>query len=151
MMDLKILPVLQVLIIALMMIVANYFHPNFTLNLPENLWISLFIFLIAIALAIFAVCSFRQHKTTVNPMKPESSTTVVNTGVYAFSRNPMYLAMLIALIALAYYIEHLSSIPLLIVFVIYMTKFQIIPEEKALSELFGQHYLDYKTQVRRWL
>ena len=62
----------------------------------------------------------------------------------------MYLAMLISLISLAYYLQHLASLPIILLFIGYMTRFQIIPEEKILTKIFGQQYLDYQAKVRRW-
>lgn len=105
---------------------------------------------IAMAIIIAAVISFRQANTTVDPTAPEKSSRLVQTGIFAFSRNPMYLGFSLILLALAIYIQTLAAFILLIVFVRYLHYFQIKPEERMLSQLFGQEYIDYCKRVRRW-
>ncbi|TWX55733.1 methyltransferase family protein [Colwellia hornerae] len=150
-MVLKVIPVVQVLIAMLLMITFNKISPELTLSWPAHLPVALALLFIAIVAGISAIVSFRNHKTTVNPTTPESSSTVVSSGIYSFSRNPMYLAMLISLISLAYYLQHLASLPIILIFIGYMTRFQIIPEERMLTKIFGQQYRDYQVKVRRWL
>jgi protein-S-isoprenylcysteine O-methyltransferase Ste14 len=125
--------------------------PELILNWPAQNKVTLILFTLAIFIGISAIISFKRHKTTVNPTKPEASTTVVSSGIYSLSRNPMYLAMLISLISLAYYLQNITSLPVILLFIGYMTRFQIIPEEKVLTKIFGQQYLDYQSKVRRWL
>ncbi len=149
-MDLKVIPVVQVLIAVILMLIISKLLPSLTLSLPAHTIIALLGLFIAITVGIAAVISFNKHKTTVNPTKPETSSTIVSSGIYSFSRNPMYLAMLIALVSLAYYLQHLASLPIILIFIGYMTRFQIIPEEKMLTKLFGQQYIDYQVKVRRW-
>ena len=150
-MDLKIIPVVQVLIAVLLMVGFSQLLPELTLNWPAHVLVARLLFMLSVFVGISAIISFKEHKTTVNPTKPEASSTVVSSGMFRFSRNPMYLAMLIALIALGYFLQHITSLPIIIFFMAYMTRFQIMPEEKALTKLFGQQYLDYQMKVRRWL
>ena len=149
-MELKVIPVVQVLIAVLIMVAFNELWPEFILHWPAHRLVALLLLSIAVIIGISAIISFKKHKTTVNPTKPETSSTVVSSGVYAISRNPMYLAMLISLISLAYYLQHVASLPVILIFVAYMTRFQIIPEEKMLTKIFGQQYIDYQVKVRRW-
>jgi len=84
-------------------------------------------------------------------MKPERTTSLVTGGIYRFTRNPMYIGLLLVLIGVASY---LSSVWLLVgpvVFVLYMNRFQIAPEERVLSQAFGATYATYQSTVRRWL
>ena len=111
---------------------------------------------IAIALAggafdIAGVLSFRRARTTVNPMKPHSATALVSSGVYGVTRNPMYVGLLFLLVSWAVFLS--SALTLLgpLAFYLYIGRFQIAPEERVLSDLFGNEYLIYKTKVRRWL
>jgi protein-S-isoprenylcysteine O-methyltransferase Ste14 len=104
-----------------------------------------------IAVALGGVWSFRRAKTTVNPLKPETSSALVSTGVYAFTRNPMYLGMALVLIAWAVYLSNVWSLAGPVLFGLYITRFQIIPEERVLDGLFGKSFAEYKKQVRRWL
>ena len=95
--------------------------------------------------------SFRRAKTTVNPLKPETASALVSTGIYRYSRNPMYVGFAMFLTAWAFYLAS----PLLLLgvlgFVLYMNRFQITPEERALTALFGADFLAYQAKVRRWL
>ena len=150
-MELKVIPVVQVIIAVLLMIICSKLWPELILNWPAHKQVALLLFLLAIFIGISAIINFKRHKTTVNPTKPEASTTVVSSGIYSLSRNPMYLAMLIFLISAAYYLQHIISLPIILVFIAYMTRFQIIPEEKMLTNIFGQKYLDYQKKVRRWV
>ena len=100
------------------------------------------------AVSVFA---FLRARTTVTPLKPEKASTLVVSGLYRVSRNPMYLGMLILLIGWTLWLGNPASLLLLPVFVIYVTVFQIKPEEAALSEKFGSDFDAYRRRVRRWL
>ncbi|MBA6265365.1 isoprenylcysteine carboxylmethyltransferase family protein [Colwellia sp. Bg11-12] len=150
-MELKIIPVVQVLIAVILMITFSKLWPMFSFNWPAHLIVALLLLVLSVGVGISAIVSFKKHKTTVNPTKPETSSTVVSSGIYATSRNPMYLAMLIALVSLTYYLQHLMCLPVILIFMSYMTLYQIIPEEQMLTKIFGQQYIDYQAKVRRWL
>jgi len=102
-------------------------------------------------IGIAGVLAFRQAQTTVNPVKPESASTVVSNGIFAYTRNPMYLALLLLLLAYAIWLENMLAFVGCPLFVAYMNRFQIYPEERALEGLFGERYLVYKQKVRRWI
>jgi len=76
---------------------------------------------------------------------------MVDTGVYKISRNPMYLGLGLLLIAFVFYLKAIASLLVVVLFMIYMTRFQIFPEERAMIELFGDEYIDYMKRVRRWI
>ena len=103
------------------------------------------------ALDIAALLSFKRAKTTVNPMLPQSSAHMVRSGVFRFTRNPMYLGLVLILLALALYMASPWALLGPLVFGLYITRFQIVPEERALLERFGAEYAAYCAQVRRWL
>jgi len=111
------------------------------------------VLLVAVGLgfAVDALVSFRRAKTTVNPIKPESTTSLVSSGVYSITRNPMYVGMLLLLIAGAVYLASPLSLLGSLAFFLYISRFQIAPEERALTTLFGAEYSSYQTKVRRWL
>lgn len=94
---------------------------------------------------------FQKAKTTFNPMTPDDASSVVTSGVYRVSRNPMYVGFLLLLIGWAIWLSHPLPFFLLPVFVLYMNRFQILPEERALSAKFGKAYDSYQQGVRRWL
>jgi protein-S-isoprenylcysteine O-methyltransferase Ste14 len=84
-------------------------------------------------------------------MKPQKATTVVTTGIYQYTRNPMYLGLFLFLAALAVKLGNPTAMPFLPAFVAYMNRFQIAPEERILEAQFGDTYTDYKSRVRRWI
>ena len=104
----------------------------------------------AIALVVAAKWQFRKFNTTSNPMTPLKATTLVTGGIYRFSRNPMYLALLLILIAWGLFLGNAFNTLLVAGFVAYMNKFQIASEEKALASKFGKSYHQYCILVRRW-
>ena len=106
---------------------------------------------VGVAIVVAAFVRFRQAKTTTNPMDPSKASQLVTGGVFRFSRNPMYLGLLLLQIGWALYLGSASVwvIPPLFVFVI--TAAQILPEEQALAQLFGEQYFAYRRRVARWL
>lgn len=97
------------------------------------------------------VVSFRRARTTVNPLKPESATSLVTTGIYRVSRNPMYVGFALFLVAWAGWLAAPWALAGVIAFVLYINRFQIAPEERALAAIFGAEFEHYKAGVRRWL
>ncbi|GEQ77703.1 hypothetical protein CTTA_4708 [Comamonas testosteroni] len=95
--------------------------------------------------------AFRRAKTTVNPVKANMASSLVIRGVYRYTRNPMYVGLLITLLAWAMFLANLLTALWAVVFVLYITRFQIIPEERVLTSLFGAEYGAYKGRVRRWV
>lgn len=95
--------------------------------------------------------SFLRARTTFDPIHPQSATRLVVTGIYRFTRNPMYLGDLILLLAWAAFLARPLALVFTPLFVLYINRFQIKPEERALSALFGNRYEEYKSRVRRWL
>ena len=123
-----------------------YLHPH----LQKTLFI---LFLVSgILLIFFANREFKILETTVNPMKPKNATNLVSKGVFKFTRNPMYLGLFIIFISFSFNFSSLFGLviygPL---FIFYITIFQIIPEEEAMMELFGESYKEYCSKVRRWI
>jgi len=105
---------------------------------------------IGLSIDLYSIYLFLRAKTTVNPFKPSAS-TLVTSGMYRFSRNPMYLGMLLILCACTLYFATLSAVLLLPLFIVVLNKSQIEPEEAVLNVIFPEHYPQYCSQVRRWL
>jgi protein-S-isoprenylcysteine O-methyltransferase Ste14 len=103
------------------------------------------------AIGAAGVWSFHRARTTVNPRRPHASSTLLTTGIYRHTRNPMYLALLLVLIGWGLYLANVYALLLAVTFVPYMNRFQIRPEERALRHTFGQQFRDYCGRVRRWL
>ncbi len=106
---------------------------------------------LGLVFGISGMASVWRAKTTMNPTKPTATSSLVTTGPFRFTRNPMYLSLLLYLLAWAAYLSNLLALLLLPVFVLYINQFQIKPEERVLSSLFSQEYAAYKGRVRRWL
>ena len=104
-----------------------------------------------IGMMLIAAFSFYEAKTTINPLDPSKASHLITTGIFGFSRNPIYLADLLILIAWAIWLGNIFNIALLVVFVVYINRFQIAPEERALGSHFGDAYRDYCSRVRRWI
>jgi len=102
-------------------------------------------------ISALGVISFRRARTTLNPMTPESTSSLVRSGIYMVTRNPMYLGILLVLLGWAIFLSNVLSFLFLPTFVLYMNRFQIEPEERALAALFGQAFSAYKASVRKWL
>lgn len=103
------------------------------------------------AVMLAGVVSFRRARTTVNPLKPESATALVTGGVYRYTRNPMYLGMLLVLLGWAVFLASPAALAGPVAFALYIQRFQIRPEERALEALFGEAFVQYRSRVRAWL
>jgi protein-S-isoprenylcysteine O-methyltransferase Ste14 len=106
---------------------------------------------VGIATAVAAFARFRQVGTTVNPMDPRKASRLVTDSVFCVSRNPMYLGLVLLLIGWAIWLGSASPWVIPPLFVIIITVVQIIPEEQALEQLFGEEYRSYRRSVARWI
>lgn len=113
--------------------------------------VSLAMAVAGVALSAAGIGSFRHARTTVNPTRPERASSLVSTGIYRVTRNPMYLGLLLVLVAWAIFLSSAWALLGAAGFVLYMNRFQIAPEERALSQRFGSAYAAYQSRVRRWL
>jgi protein-S-isoprenylcysteine O-methyltransferase Ste14 len=143
-------PVVALLVGAAMWFAAGERVP---LELPFRVRLVAFV-VIALAggaIALAGDLAFRRARTTISPFKPENSTALVTSGIYRFTRNPMYVGL--TLVVLGWTVFLCSAWALLgpVAFVLYITRFQILPEERVLSAKFGGAYTAYAARVRRWL
>jgi protein-S-isoprenylcysteine O-methyltransferase Ste14 len=124
--------------------------PALDFRMPH--WLSIVVaFAAALAIGIGAFLQFRQAKTTINPMKPHETSALVTDGFFAWSRNPIYVADTLVLLAIALLVANALACLFVPLFVAYMDRFQIRPEERALRARFGDEYERYRAKVRRWL
>jgi len=112
--------------------------------------VALVLLIVGLVIDILALTSFKKNQTTINPMQPEQSSILITSGIYKFSRNPMYLGLLLILTACVMF---LGSTPFIMlpIFIFYITRFQILPEEIILQKKFPKSYVLYKSRVRRWI
>jgi protein-S-isoprenylcysteine O-methyltransferase Ste14 len=149
--ELRIPPVLQVIIIAIAMYGISKVFPLLPFFITGSAWMAAGLAIIGLCLGLMGVAEFKKAQTTVNPHTPENAVSLVTSGIYQYSRNPMYLGLVFILLGLALYLSHILAFALLPVFIIYMSRFQIQPEEKIMTYKFGNDYRAYLTQVRRWV
>jgi protein-S-isoprenylcysteine O-methyltransferase Ste14 len=149
--ELKIPPVLLTLIFGALMWLVSRMVPGSILSAPLRVACLLAFSAAGAFVGLHAVISFRKAQTTVNPLNPHACTSLVESGIFRFTRNPMYLALVLALAGWALFLGNIYSLALIALFVAYMNRFQIQPEERALETLFGQAYIDYRQRVRRWI
>ena len=100
---------------------------------------------------MLATLLFKKDQTTVNPRNPEKTTTLVTNGIFSITRNPMYLGLFLSISSTILFFGSWFGIIILMFFVWYINKFQIIPEEEAMEKLFGGKYSEYRQKVRRWI
>jgi len=149
--ELKIPPVVQVVIIAGLMWALAGLLPGLSFAIPGSPLVALGIVMTGVVVALLGVLEFRTAGTTVDPRAPEQSASLVVRGVYRVSRNPMYVGFLLMLTGWAVFLGNIASLLLLPVFILYMNRFQIVPEEQYMREKFGEAYAQYQATVRRWL
>jgi protein-S-isoprenylcysteine O-methyltransferase Ste14 len=149
--ELKIPPVAVTVLFAVLMWLLTRVTPGFELPAALRLPALAAFFAAGAVAGLAAVWSFRRARTTVNPLSPHASAVLVTSGVYRFSRNPMYLALLLALAGWGLFLANAFALLLALFFIPYMNRFQIGPEERALQQLFGQAFADYRQRVRRWI
>jgi protein-S-isoprenylcysteine O-methyltransferase Ste14 len=134
----------------LMWLVALPF-PGLDLDLPARHEAMLAALGVAFAIGGAALAGFHRARTTVNPLTPQASSALVTSGIYRRTRNPMYLAMLVILAGWAWVVANAAALVMLPLFVVYLNRFQIRPEERALQARFGAEFERYRASVRRWL
>ena len=149
--ELKVPPVLVLAIAALLMWAVARATPRLNLQYPFRVLVAAALFVLGIAIVLRGVLAFREASTTVDPRFPENASHIVSSGIYRFTRNPMYLGMLVMLIAWMAWLSNVGTIVIPVLFALYITRWQIVPEERALAEKFGADYEAYCKSVRRWV
>jgi protein-S-isoprenylcysteine O-methyltransferase Ste14 len=143
-------PVAMLLAGAAMWAVAHA-SPAFAYALPLGMPIAIVIGIAGLLCNLLPKLRFRRVGTTVNPMHPQAARRLVIDGLHRYSRNPMYLGQLLLLVAWAIFLANGLAMTLPPIFALYITRFQIQPEERALAARFGDAYAAYRREVRRWL
>ena len=149
--ELKVPPPIVALVLALLMWLTPAVDGLVQIPYPARVLCAIVLVCIGQSIGIAGVFAFRRAKTTVNPTKASLASSLVIQGVYRYTRNPMYLGFLLTLLAWAMFLANPFAVLWVVVFVLYITRFQIIPEERVLAALFGAEYETYKGRVRRWV
>ncbi|RUO42211.1 protein-S-isoprenylcysteine methyltransferase [Pseudidiomarina aestuarii] len=149
-MEHKIPPPIVMVIVGLLMWLTAHWFPMEAWHFTDLQGAASAFWAVGALVAVAGVVEFRRAKTTVNPLNLDKSTQLVSGGIYRFTRNPMYLGMLLILVGWAIHLQHIGAWPWLIGFILFINRFQIEPEERAMTKLFGESYVDYCNSVRRW-
>lgn len=149
-MELKVPPVLVFLFFALVMYLVILFLPVGFFDFFGRLLLAKALLILACMIGLVALFQFFKRKTSVDPLHPEKVNQLVTAGLYKYSRNPMYLALLLVLLGFGLYLGNAFNTLVAAGFVAYMNRFQIIPEERILFDKFGKEYKTYLTATRRW-
>ncbi len=149
--ELKIPPPIVGLLVGLAMWALSLVGPSFGLLPGWRIAVVALLVLAGLAVDLLGLLAFLGARTTVNPLRPQRSSALVTGGIYRITRNPMYLGMALLLTAWAVHLGALAAWVGPVAFVLYITRFQIQPEERVLTELFGDDYRAWCARVRRWL
>ena len=149
--ELRVPPLLQLASVALLIWLSSLRADITAVTLPATEAIAVMLILAGGAIALSGVIEFRQYKTTMDPRYPDNTETLVTSGIYQLSRNPMYLGFAVALLGWCYWHENLAGFIWLPLFVLYMNRFQIQAEEAFMKRKFGHAYQAYCVRVRRWI
>lgn len=148
---LRVPPVALFVLVALLMWAVASWLPSWRIALPGRTVVVILLLLAAGAIGIAGVRAFGRARTTVDPLRPEKASALVTSGIYRRTRNPMYVALAIALLGWTLWLEHPLAVLGVPAFVAWINRFQITPEERALRALFGAEFERYCSEVRRWL
>lgn len=149
--DKKIPPPLIATLCAIAMWIIAIYTPDLNLSFSLRAVIALLIVILGAFFSLCGASAFRRAKTTINPLRPETTSALVTMGIYQYSRNPMYVGFALFLLAFAILLNSPAALLGVFGFALYINRFQILPEERALQALFGEDFTNYRGQVRRWL
>ncbi|NNK33841.1 MAG: isoprenylcysteine carboxylmethyltransferase family protein [Xanthomonadales bacterium] len=149
--QLKVPPAIQLVIAAGLMWGLAELTPDLGLDRGLRTWLYRGLTVLGGLVVVRGWWDFRRARTTVDPTRPHKASSLVVTGAYRFSRNPMYLGFLLLLIGWAAFLDNAYSLAALPLIVLSLTQLQIRPEEDALQSRFGSDWEDYARRVRRWI
>ena len=142
---------MQVLILGGLMWLVHRYVPILHFHSGYEYTVSRVILVVCLILFVATVYQFWRHDTTINPIALEKSSTLITTGVFSWSRNPVYLTDLLLLLAWTVWLGNWLNLIWLPVFVVYITRYQILPEESVLGARFGPDYAAYTSRTNRWI
>jgi len=149
--ELKIPPPVVALLFGLLMWGAAQLVPSFAWPAAARVAAVVALAGVGLAFDVTGFISFRRARTTINPLRPAAASSLVVTGIYRHTRNPMYVGLALLLLAWATFLANAAAFLLVPAAVLYLTRFQIMPEERILRRIFGVEHLAYCERVRRWL
>ena len=146
-----IIPPPVLLFSAILMWIVSIYGDHFGFNLKYNNECALTCLIAGVVIIGHTIVTFRMAETTIAPLHPDKSSDLVKTGIYQYTRNPLYLELFLILFSIGWYLQNLASVLFLPIYVWCISKYQIMPTEEALYKLFGQDYTNYQDNVIRWI
>ena len=140
-------------ILTLLFLIFNYILSfNFLkIDIPYKYFFTTLLLVLGFYIIIRSSRLFAQAKTSIDPLRPFKSTSLITNDIYKYSRNPMYFGYLLIILGSSVYLGNVISIIIIPLFIFTINFLQIIPEEEALKDLFGPRYDEYLSKVRRWI
>lgn len=148
--ELKVLPFFAFVICSALMVLFAWLFPACSFQGLWRFYVGGVILFLGAALVLLGIQTFRKAKTPKTPNKPEIAKQLVTWGVYAYTRNPMYLGGTIIATGLAFLIGNILAFPFALLFLLYIDRFQIQPEERVLKQKFPEAFAAYRSTTRRW-
>ena len=149
--ELKIPPAVIFAVFAVLFGAIDAYFPVLDDDIPLRLALVASLMAVALLIAVWSLLLFYRNGTTVHAHKPQEAEKMITSGPYKHTRNPMYLSLSLVLIAQAIFLSDFLALMLMPGFYAYMTRFQIIPEERHMMEIFGEEYEEYADKTPRWL
>ncbi len=149
--ELTIPPPVVMLIVGLIMWLLAWLLPGLTLPALKNMTAAIAVGLAGFAISTAGVITFQRSGTTSDPRHPEQASALVTSGVYRWTRNPMYLGVLLILIGWGVFLGNALALVCAFIVVPYLNRYQIVPEERLLQDKFGAAFTAYTAKVRRWI
>lgn len=149
--ELKVPPLALTVLTGVLMGLTAAIWPAATFGLPFSRPAALLLAAGGAVICILGVARFRLHETTVLPHRPEATARLVTDGIYGYTRNPMYVGMLMVLAGWGLWLDHPGAAVLVPLCGFWLQRFQILPEERAMAARFGDEYQAYRRKVRRWV
>ncbi len=140
-------------ILTLLFLIFNYIS-NFNslkIDIPYRYFFTTLLLILGFYIIIRSSRLFAQAKTSIDPLRPFKSTSLITNDIYKYSRNPMYFGYLLIILSSSVYLGNVVSIIIIPLFIFTINFLHIIPEEEALKDLFGPTYDEYLSKVRRWI
>ncbi|KAA0911494.1 isoprenylcysteine carboxylmethyltransferase family protein [Pusillimonas sp. ANT_WB101] len=149
--ELAVPPPVVMIVVGVLMWLLYFLFPAFTLPSISHIWITIIFVLAGLVIGMLGIINFNRAGTTSNPGKTAQVSALVTSGIYRFTRNPMYIGVLLLLIGWGVYLGNILALICAFIFVLYINRYQIRPEERLLERKFGDEYVSYKAKVRRWI
>ena len=140
-------------ILTLLFLVFNYIlsFNSLKIEIPYKYFFTTLLFILGLYIIFRSSRLFAKSKTSIDPLRPFKSTSLITNDIYKYSRNPMYFGYLLILLSSSVYLGNVISIIIIPLFIFIINFIQIIPEEETLKDLFGPNYDEYLSKVRRWI